>query len=132
MLAAGHRLKVLCLDAATADRLDQMLAQLAGPHLDSRLATPICDLCDRTSVDRCAEDLLRVGEQGQPQGSRFRNQSFFRSAQRSDSSGSWTGDPCLWAVSQHRIMALFGQEFGIDKSLFLFNCRHTAEDRLFR
>jgi protochlorophyllide reductase len=58
LLEAGHRLTVLCRDAATADRLGQVLAPMAGPYLGVRLATPICDLSDLTSVKRCAEALL--------------------------------------------------------------------------
>ena len=62
LLDAGHRLTVLCRDAATADRLGQVRAQLAGQHLDGRLATPICDLSDLASVEHCAEDLLTAAE----------------------------------------------------------------------
>ncbi len=62
LLDAGHRLTVLCRDAASADRLGQVLAQVAGQHLDGRLATPICDLSDLTSIERCAEDLLTAAE----------------------------------------------------------------------
>jgi protochlorophyllide reductase len=62
LLEAGHRLTVLCRDAATADRLGEVLAQVAGQQLDSRLATPICDLSDLASVGHCAEDLLTAAE----------------------------------------------------------------------
>jgi len=62
LLEAGHRLTVLCRDAATADRLGQVRAQLAGQHLDGRLVTPICDLSDLASVERCAEALLTAAE----------------------------------------------------------------------
>jgi protochlorophyllide reductase len=62
LLDAGHRLTVLCRDAATADRLGQVRAQQAGQHLDGRLATPICDLSDLASVEHCAEDLLTAAE----------------------------------------------------------------------
>ena len=50
LLAAGHRLTVLCRDGAAADRLG------------GRLSTPICDLSDLTSVERCAEALLTAAE----------------------------------------------------------------------
>jgi protochlorophyllide reductase len=53
---------VLCRDAATGGRLSQVLAQVAGQHLDGRLATPICDLSDLVSVERCAEALLTAAE----------------------------------------------------------------------
>jgi len=53
---------VLCRDAATADRLGEVLAQVAGQHLDRRPATPICDLSDLPSVRHYAEDLLRAAE----------------------------------------------------------------------
>ena len=48
-LAAGHRLTVPCRDAASAERLGQVLGPLAehppaGQPLGGRLATPICDL----------------------------------------------------------------------------------------
>ena len=62
LLDAGHRLTVLCRDAATADRLGQVRAQQAGQHLDGRLATPICDLSDLASVEHCAEALLTAAE----------------------------------------------------------------------
>ena len=72
LLAAGHRLTVPCRDAASAVRLGQVLAPLAeqapGDHplmdqpLGGRLATPICDLADLASVERCAADLLTTGE----------------------------------------------------------------------
>lgn len=62
LLDAGHRLTVLCRDAATADRLGQVLAPMAGQRLDSQLTTPICDLSDLASVERCADALLTVAE----------------------------------------------------------------------
>jgi protochlorophyllide reductase len=77
LLAAGHRLTVPCRDAASAARLGQVLAPLAEqptaeqPPADSplkdqplggRLATPICDLADLASVERCAAELLGAGE----------------------------------------------------------------------
>jgi protochlorophyllide reductase len=62
LLQAGHRLTVLCRDAASADRLDQVLAPLAEQPLGGRLATPICDLADLASVEGCAADLLKAGE----------------------------------------------------------------------
>ena len=62
LLAAGHRLTVPCRDAASADRLGQMLAPLAEQPLGGRLATPICDLADLASIERCAADLLTAGE----------------------------------------------------------------------
>lgn len=54
LLQAGHRLSVLCRDAATADRLRQ--------RLEGRLQTPICDLADLDSVAGCCEALLTAGE----------------------------------------------------------------------
>jgi protochlorophyllide reductase len=67
LLAAGHRLTVLCRDAASAARLGQVLAPLTEQPpgdrpLGGRLATPICDLADLASVERCAADLLAAGE----------------------------------------------------------------------
>jgi len=67
LLQAGHRLTVLCRDAASADRLGQVLAPLAEQPpaeqpLGGRLATPICDLADLASVEGCAADLLKAGE----------------------------------------------------------------------
>ncbi|MFZ0407171.1 MAG: SDR family NAD(P)-dependent oxidoreductase [Cyanobium sp.] len=58
LLQAGHRLTALCRDAASADRLGQVL----GQHLDGRLATPICDLSDLLSLERCAAALLTAAE----------------------------------------------------------------------
>jgi protochlorophyllide reductase len=62
LLKAGHRLTVLCRDAASAERLGQVLAPLAEQPLGGRLATPICDLADLASVEGCAADLLTTGE----------------------------------------------------------------------
>ena len=62
LLEAGHRLTVLCRDAATADRLGQVLAPMSSRRLGDRLAAPICDLSDLASVERCAEDLLTAAE----------------------------------------------------------------------
>jgi protochlorophyllide reductase len=72
LLQAGHRLTVLCRDAASAERLGQVLAPLAqqapaeqplaNQPLGARLATPICDLDDLTSIERCAAELLTAGE----------------------------------------------------------------------
>jgi protochlorophyllide reductase len=77
LLAAGHRLTVLCRDAASADHLGQELAHLAhrpraglpprgqplaGQPLGGRLATPICDLGDLAGIERCADDLLAAAE----------------------------------------------------------------------
>ena len=50
LLQAGHRLTVLCRDAATADRLRR---QLSG-----RLQTILCDLADLASIEACADALL--------------------------------------------------------------------------
>ena len=54
LMAAGHRLTLLCRDQATADRL--------GKCLGGRVATPICDLSDLNSIERCAEALLMAAE----------------------------------------------------------------------
>lgn len=87
LLKAGHRLTVLCRDAASAERLGQVLAPLTEQalsgqalaeqppadrlladsplmdrHLGGRLATPICDLGDLASIERCAAELLTAGE----------------------------------------------------------------------
>ena len=56
LLQAGHRLTVLCRDAASADRLGQVLAPLAQQPPAGRLATPICDLGDLASIERCAAE----------------------------------------------------------------------------
>jgi len=58
LLAAGHRLTLLCRDQATADRLGKCLGQSLG----GRVATPICDLSDLTSIERCTEALLMAAE----------------------------------------------------------------------
>jgi len=57
LLEAGHRLTVVCRDAACADRLAQTLAPLAG-----QLATPIADLADLASLERCADELLAAAQ----------------------------------------------------------------------
>ena len=54
LLQAGHQLSVLCRDAATADRLQR--------RLNGRLSTPICDLADLASLERCCETLLQAGD----------------------------------------------------------------------
>ena len=90
LLRAGHRLWLPCRDAATAASLRQRLTQAldtpleapantasdstfgtasdtqAGKTLatqqDSALQTPLCDLADLESVDRCAQALLEAAE----------------------------------------------------------------------
>lgn len=54
LLNAGHRLTVVCRNAATGDRL--------RAELGDAVATPICDLADLQSVERCATALLQAGE----------------------------------------------------------------------
>ena len=54
LLAAGHRLTVLCRNAAAAAYLRQ--------RLDGRLATPIADLADLASVAAAAARLLEAAE----------------------------------------------------------------------
>lgn len=54
LLAAGHRLTVLCRDASAAERLRH---RLSGP-----LALVIGDLADLASVETCAAGLVRAGE----------------------------------------------------------------------
>ena len=72
LLEAGHHLTVLCRDGATADRLGQLLAPpadqplvdhpLGGHPLGGKLTTPIGDLGDLASIERCADDLLTAAE----------------------------------------------------------------------
>jgi len=54
LLQAGDRLSVLCRDAATADRLQR--------RCHGRLSTPICDLADLASLERCCDTLLQAGD----------------------------------------------------------------------
>ena len=54
LLQAGHRLTLPCRDASTAAHLRQ--------RLSGRIETPICDLADLTSIERCAASLLAKGE----------------------------------------------------------------------
>ncbi len=53
LLAAGHKLTLPCRDAATALSLRQ--------SLPGAVSTPVCDLSDLTSVERCADELLATG-----------------------------------------------------------------------
>jgi protochlorophyllide reductase len=62
LLEAGHRLSVVCRDAACADRLAQTLAPVAEQTLAGQLATPIADLADLASLERCADELLAAAE----------------------------------------------------------------------
>ncbi|MEB3317136.1 MAG: SDR family NAD(P)-dependent oxidoreductase [Cyanobacteriota bacterium] len=62
LLAAGHRLTVLCRDAATADRLRQRLSSPLPAAPASQLSTPIADLADLTSVATAAEALRSAGD----------------------------------------------------------------------
>ena len=62
LLEAGHHLTVLCRDAASADRLGQTLAPVAEQTLAGQLATPIADLADLASLERCAVELLAAAE----------------------------------------------------------------------
>ncbi len=54
LLKAGHRLTLPCRDATTAAALRE--------RLGGRIETPICDLADLSSIDRCAASLLTKGE----------------------------------------------------------------------
>ena len=54
LLQAGHRLTLPCRDATTAAGLRQ--------RLDGWIDTPICDLADLSSIERCSESLLADGE----------------------------------------------------------------------
>ena len=54
----GHRLWLPCRDAATATATATALGQRLAPELQ----TPICDLADLESVERCATALLEAGE----------------------------------------------------------------------
>jgi protochlorophyllide reductase len=51
LVEIGHRLTVLCRDAATGDRLRS--------ELRASIATPICDMADLESVEACASELLK-------------------------------------------------------------------------
>jgi protochlorophyllide reductase len=63
LLAAGHRLTVLCRDGATAERLRGALSGPLGSSGPSgSLTTVMADLADLASVEACAADLLREGE----------------------------------------------------------------------
>lgn len=54
LLQDGHRLTLPCRDATTAAALRE--------RLGGRIETPICDLADLSSIDRCAASLLAKGE----------------------------------------------------------------------
>ena len=54
LLQAGHNLTLPCRDATTAAALRR--------RLSGQIATPICDLADLSSIERCAESLLAKGE----------------------------------------------------------------------
>ena len=54
LLQAGYRLTLPCRDATAASGLRQ--------RLDGRIDTPICDLADLSSIERCSESLLADGE----------------------------------------------------------------------
>ena len=54
LLKAGHHLTLPCRDATTAAALCE--------RLGGRIETPICDLADLSSIDRCATSLLATGE----------------------------------------------------------------------
>ena len=54
LLKAGHHLTLPCRHATTAAALCE--------RLGGRIETPICDLADLSSIDRCAASLLAKGE----------------------------------------------------------------------
>lgn len=54
LLQTGHRLTLPCRDGATAAGLRQ--------RLGDRIETPICDLADLSSIQRCAASLVAQGE----------------------------------------------------------------------
>ena len=60
LLAAGHRLTVLCRDGAAAQRLQAFFSGSSGPG--ESLTTVICDLADLASVEGCAAGLVGEGE----------------------------------------------------------------------
>jgi protochlorophyllide reductase len=62
LLQAGHRLWLPCRDAATATATATATAAGLGQRLGAELQTPICDLADLESVERCAKALLEAGE----------------------------------------------------------------------
>jgi len=62
LLNAGHRLTVLCRDAATGERLRERLAEPLDEPIGEPLATMVCDLADLESVARCAGALLQAAE----------------------------------------------------------------------
>jgi protochlorophyllide reductase len=55
---AGHRLNLPCRDQARGEAL---ASQLAESRLPAVPATPVCDLADLASVERCASALLAEG-----------------------------------------------------------------------
>ena len=59
LLRAGHRLTLPCRDAATAAALHQCLE---GSIQTGSIQTPLCDLADLESVERCSASLLAAGE----------------------------------------------------------------------
>lgn len=54
LLQAGHSLTLPCRDASTAADLRR--------RLSGRVNTPICDLADLISIERCAQSLLAEGQ----------------------------------------------------------------------
>ena len=63
LLAAGHRLTVICRDGATAQRLRGHFSGSMGSTLPSNLLTTVIgDLADLASVEACAAGLLQAGE----------------------------------------------------------------------
>lgn len=62
LLRAGHQLTLPCRDQASADATRQVLMEGGGSDGDGDLATPICDLADLESIERCAEELLSTAE----------------------------------------------------------------------
>ncbi|CAK6696104.1 SDR family NAD(P)-dependent oxidoreductase [Synechococcus sp. BA-124 BA4] len=57
LLQAGHRLTLPCRDQDRADATRQKLLGVDGADL----LTPICDLADLKSVERCAQELIAHG-----------------------------------------------------------------------
>ena len=62
LLAAGHQLCLPCRDAATATALRERLSAAAPNERLAAVATPIVDLADLDSVERCGAALHEAGE----------------------------------------------------------------------
>ncbi|MCP9875584.1 hypothetical protein KBZ17_03060 [Cyanobium sp. A2C-AMD] len=94
---------------ASVSLIKVLTCEVAGQHMDGRLVTPICDLSDLASVERCAEDLLQGAE---PIDSLVMNAGLQYSGAREPFGPSGPAAATAASIAEGHSAALGGHEFG--------------------